>query len=192
MGGAGRCCLQVAPGRDWPLRLERPRQSLRCGAQGGGIYSCPGAWARAAGGAAAGRAAGLMSSRLQEAETWEAKQNVTKQQPGHRFPAAKPGGPRPHRQGDLYPLLRGLGLGGGVPSSKCPAPPGPAPRRNALGVKLMRKQRLPSQRPGNPATERPPVSPPTPYPAFRNSSRAHPAPGSRASRGMRRCPAAVW
>lgn len=37
--------------------------------------------------------------------------------------------------------------------------PRPGPARNVLGVKLMRKQRISSQRPGNPAIERLTVSP---------------------------------
>lgn len=104
----------------------------------------------------------------------ETKRHLTPARP--QIPAAMPGGPPPI--GSLRPLpsSRGPGAGGWGPQQQASCPPGPAPCRNALGVKLMRKQRLPSQRPGNPAMEQPTV-PPTPPLLSGTAATAHPSLG---------------
>lgn len=179
MGGAGRCCLQVAPGRDWPLRLERPQESLRCGAQGGRNLqrdSCPGSMGKGCCGSGCRACRGPDVIPPAEGGNLgsETKRHQTAARPQISSSQARRASPPP--AGRPLPSSPGPGAGGWGTQQQASCPPSPAPRRNALGVKLMRKQRLPSQRPGNPAMERPPVPHPgpLPLPAFRNSSRGSP------------------
>lgn len=104
----------------------------------------------------------------------ETKRHQTAARPQISSSQARRASPPP--AGRPLPSSPGPGAGGWGTQQQASCPPSPAPRRNALGVKLMRKQRLPSQRPGNPAMERPPVPHPgpLPLPAFRNSSRGSP------------------